>query len=347
MIKLAIIGTGGMAHHQAQQFQKIRGVKLVAACDIDPVRLKGFAEKFGIPRTFTDYQELLREREIDAVSNVTSDAFHAPVSIAALEAGKHVLCEKPLALSHAEAQRMVHAARQARRINMVQFSYRSSSAWLKACALVRAGRLGRITHFEASYLQSWLVSKAWGDWTREKAWLWRLDSSKGSKGVLGDVGVHIIDFATAVAGDVAEVNCRLKTFTEIKGQSRQGYTLDANDSAVMHCLLRNGATGVIHTSRFATGHHNRVFLTVHGTRGALEIDLKRSYHLLRVCLGADVHRESWKELDCKGAPNMFERFIKSIRTGKNDQPDFARGAAVQKVLDACFTSDRTGKTVAV
>jgi predicted dehydrogenase len=347
MIQLALIGTGGMANHQAQKFQEIKGVRLAAACDIDPARVKAFAAKYGIPKTHTDYRELLKDTAIDAVSNVTSDAFHAPVSIAALKAGKHVLCEKPLAVDYPEARKMVEAAKKSGKINMVQFSYRSSSAWLKAQQLVQAGKLGRITHFEASYLQSWLVSKAWGDWTKESAWLWRLDSSKGSKGVLGDVGVHIIDFATAVAGDVAVVNCRLKTFTDIKGKTRAGYTLDANDSAVMHCELANGATGVIHASRYATGFHNRVFLRVHGTKGALEIDLRRSSSKLLVCLGPDVHKEAWKEIECKGAPNMFQRFIKSIQTGKNDPPDFARGAAVQRVLDACFTSDRTGRPARV
>lgn len=348
MIQLAIIGTGGMANHQAQQFQKIKGVRLAAACDIDAQRVAAFAAKFGIPQTYTDHRALLRNPAIDAVTNVTSDAFHAPISIDALKAGKHVLCEKPLAVNHKDALRMVAAAKAARKINMVQFSYRSSAAWLKAQELVQSGKLGTIVHFEASYLQSWLVSNAWGDWKTSPGWLWRLDSSKGSKGVLGDVGVHIIDFATAVAGDIAEVDCRLTTFTKIKGTKRQGYTLDANDSAVLHCALANGATGVIHTTRFATGFNNRVFLRVHGTRGALEIDLDKSYTTLRTCIGpAAYHKAAWTEVECRPAPNMFERFIKSIRTGRNDQPDFARGAAVQKVLDTCFESSRLGKTLRV
>lgn len=336
-----------MANHQAEKFQEIKGVRLVAACDIDPARVKAFAEKFHIPKVFTDFRELLQDDEIDAVSNVTSDAFHAPISIAALKAGKHVLCEKPLALDYPEARRMVQVARKAGKINMVQFSYRSAPAWLRAMELVQSGRLGQITHFEACYQQSWLISKAWGDWKKEPGWLWRLDSSRGSKGVLGDVGVHIIDFATSVAGDIASLNCRLKTFTEIKGKTLGDYRLDANDSAVIHCELKNGALGVIHTSRMATGHHNRVYLCVHGTRGAVEVDLRRSQDILRVCLDKDIHREAWKDMPCKPVPNMFQRFIKSIQTGKNDQPDFARGAAVQKVLDACFVSDREQRNVPI
>jgi predicted dehydrogenase len=345
MIELAIIGTGGMAKHHAQQFQNIKGVRLAAACDIDAKRVADFAATHGIPRTYTDYRDLLRDKSIDAVANVTSDAFHAPISIAALKAGKHVLCEKPLAVTYPEAKKMVEVARKSGKIHMVQFSYRSSAAWLKAQELVQSGKLGMVVHFEAAYLQSWLVSTAWGKWQDSPGWLWRLDSSKGSKGVLGDVGVHIIDFATAVAGDIRSVNCRLKTFDKIKGKKQAGYTLDANDSAVLHCELDNGAIGVIHTTRYASGFTNRVFLRVHGTRGALEIDLDKSYTTLRVSLGKDIHQARWREVECKVAPNMFQRFIRSIQSGKNDQPDFARGAAVQKVLDACFASDASGRTV--
>lgn len=345
MIKLAIIGTGGMAHAHAEAFQKIKGVQIAAACDINPERALDFSEKFNIPHTFNDPHELLKHADVDAVSNVTSDAFHAPISIAALRAGKHVLCEKPLGVTYPEAKKMVEAARKAKRINMVQFSYRRSSAWLKAQELVQAGKLGKIVHFEASYLQSWLSSTAWGDWKTKPEWLWRLDSSMGSKGVLGDVGVHIVDFATAVTGDIAQLNCRLKTFEAIKGKKLGKYTLDANDSAIIHCELKNGALGVIHTSRWATGFANHVFLRVHGTEGALEINLTKSYTELNVCLGKDRHSNTWKTLETKPAPTMYQRFIKSIQTGKQDQPDFARGADVQKILDTCFQSNRAEKTL--
>jgi len=347
MIKLAIIGTGGMAHAHAEQFLKIKGVKITAACDIDQSRAEVFAKKFGINQTFTSVEALLADAGVDAISNVTSDAFHAPISIAALKAGKHVLCEKPLAVNYPDAKKMVLVAKQSGLINMVQFSYRSSAAWIKAREIVEAGKLGTITHFEGSYLQSWLSSLAWGDWQTNPAWLWRLDSSKGSKGVLGDVGVHIIDFATAIAGDIANLNCHLKTFTAIKGKKKDGYTLDANDSVVIHCELKNGGMGVIHATRFGTGFQNRVFLRVHGTEGALEIDLDQGYSVLKVCLGEDRHKSTWQTLECKPVPNMFQRFVKSVQTGKQDQPDFARGAAVQKVLDACFESDANSKTVRI
>jgi predicted dehydrogenase len=347
MIKLGIVGTGGMANSHADAFQKIPGVKIVAASDVSEERVQAFGKKYNIPHLFTDTETMFDAVPLDAIANVTSDAFHAPISLAAIQRGLHVLCEKPLATNYPDAKKMAEAARKKGVVNLVQFSYRRSSAWVKAVELVQSGKLGEITHFEASYLQSWLVSDAWGDWKTSPIWLWRLSQKHGSKGVLGDVGVHIIDFTTAVAGPLADVNCRLKTFTSIKGKKIGEYPLDANDSAVIHAQLKSGGVGVIHTTRFATGKANSIFLRVHGTKGALEIDLDKSWTDLQVCLGKDVRPSQWKTLKCPPAPSMFQRFIRSIKTGKNDQPDFARGAEVQKVLDLCFESDRLQKTVRV
>ncbi len=347
MIKLAIIGTGGMAHAQAEAFQKVKGCRIVAACDIDEARVKAFAQRFGIKEIYTDADVLLKQADVDAVSNVTPDAMHLPVSMKVIFAKRHILCEKPLALNASDARRMAAAAKKHKVINMVNFSYRGAPAVQKAHALVAAGKLGAITHFEASYLQSWLSTQIWGDWKSRPEWLWRLSTARGSKGVLGDVGVHILDLATFVAGDIAKVNCRLKTFTALKGRRQGDYTLDANDSAVIHCELKNGALGVVHTTRWATGHANSLRFRVHGTKGALVVDLDRDNNSIEVCLGSDVHQAKWSVLKCPPVPDNMERFIRSVRTGKNDAPDFERGAAVQGMLDACFESDATGKTVTI
>lgn len=339
MVKLGIIGTGGMAHAQADMFRKVKGCRLDAACDVDPTRVAAFATRYGIARTFTSTAELLRGGGIDAVSVVTPDAMHAPVTLEALRHGVHVLCEKPLALNVAEARKMTSAARRKGVVNMVNFSYRRSGALEKAAQWIRSGKLGEVLHFEASYLQSWLNSKAWGDWRTNPAWLWRLSTEHGSKGVLGDVGVHIIDMATYAAGEIANVECRLKTFDALKGRKINGYRLDANDSVIIQCELKNGALGTIHATRWAAGHVNSLRLRVYCERGGLEVDLDRGYEILRHCTGPAIDKATWLEMACKPAPNVVERFVRSVRTGKNDQPDFARGAAVQRVLDACFESD--------
>ena len=347
MIRIGIVGTGGIASAHATAFQAIRGCKLVAACDIVRSKAEAFGETYGIAQVYDDVGEMLSDVDLDAVSNVTSDAAHCPVSLRVIAAGKHVLCEKPLAVNYAEAKKMAQAARRKGVINMVNFSYRNSSAIHRARDLVAAGEIGHVMHVEASYLQSWLSSKAWGDWRTGGNWLWRLSSAHGSTGALGDLGVHIIDFVTCAVGDVKAVNCLLKTFHKVKGKRVGAYELDANDSAVITVELKNGGIGTIHASRWATGHTNSLLLRIFGDKGAIVVDLDSSYTELRICRGKDVDEVRWRTVKCGKTPTIYQRFVKSIRTDHNDQPDFARGAVVQKVLDACFESAQTGRTVRI
>lgn len=347
MIKIAVIGTGGMAHQHAKEFSAIRGCKLVAACDIVRERADAFASKHGIREVYSDVDELLAQSKFDAVSVVTTDDAHAPVSLKAIAKGKHVLCEKPLATNYNDAKSMADAARQAGVINMVNLSYRNAAAIQKAHQLMQQGVIGKVMHVEASYLQGWLSSTYWGDWRSGTGMLWRLSTAHGSLGVLGDIGVHIIDFATYAAGDIQSVNCRLKTFPKVEGDRLGDYVLDANDLAVITIEMIGGAIGTIHTSRWATGQRNSLRLRIYGDEGALVVDLDQSWNSLQICRGKDVDKAVWKTLACGKTPNIYQRFIKSIRTGENDQPDFGRGATVQKVMDACIKSNLKGHYVAI
>jgi predicted dehydrogenase len=348
-LRIAILGTGGMAKSHAERFSEIAGVQLVAACDLDRARVEAFAAKHDIPSSgiFTDFTTLLRECPCDAISNVTPDAHHAPLSIQALRAGKHILCEKPLGLNHTETRRMVAAAKKAGTVAMVNFSYRDWSALQAIAARVHAGEIGELRHVEASYLQTWLSSPIWGEWTTTPAWLWRLSTKHGSKGVLGDVGVHIVDFATYPAGPIKKVFAQLKAFPKAPKNRVGEYTLDANDTAVINVEFANGALGTIHTTRWATGHANRLALKLHGTKGALSFDSDLGKDCYRACLGKDTATATWQEHKAKPTPNNYQRFITAIRTGQLDQPDFARGSEIQRVLDACFESSSAGQPVTV
>jgi predicted dehydrogenase len=337
-VRLAVVGTGGMANAHAKQFLAIPGVRLTAACDIDQARVEAYAAEHGVAAAYTDLGKLLREAPVDAVVVATPDAFHTPVTLECLRAGKHVLCEKPLALNHAEAKRMVAAASRAGVINMVNFSYRSWPAIQAVADLVQRGGLGDLRHVEASYLQAWLPSKIWGNWRTKPAWLWRLSTRHGSNGVLGDVGVHIVDFASYPAGAVSKVYCQLQAFPKAPGNRIGEYRLDANDSATMSVTFKNGALGVIHTTRWCGGHANRLYLKLAGTTGTVEIDGDRGTDVYRICAGRDLDSCTWREKKAKASPNNQERFIRAVRTGVTEQPDFARGAEVQKVLDAGFAS---------
>ena len=347
MIRLAIVGTGGMAGYHAGIFSKIPGCKIVAGCDVDEAKAAAFCSRHSIPRAYSNVDLMLKECGIDAVVNVTPDRFHAPISIKAIQAGKHVLCEKPLALNYAEAVTMVKAAKSKGVINMVNLSYRNAPAIHKAHQLISSGKLGVIVHVDASYLQSWLVSTEWGDWRTSSGLTWRLSTRHGSTGVLGDIGVHLFDFASYAVGGIKTVNAHLKTFSKIKGEKHGEYTLDANDTALMQVEFEGGALGMLHVTRWATGHLNTIQLLVCGTKGALRINLDQSQDKLEISTGKDLNPGKWKQLPCPKTPSIAARFIKSIRTGINDQPDFQRGAEIQKVLDACFVSAARGKRVSV
>ena len=350
MIRIGIIGTGRVANAHVKRFHEIRGCRIVACCDIDPARAEAFAQRDELGFHCTDFNDLLAEEAIDAVAVATTDAVHAPASIAAAKAGKHVLCEKPLAVDYPEARKMVRAVHKAGVVNAVNFSYRNAPAIHHAARLVAAGDVGRVMHVKASYLQTWL-SAAWrGDWRTDSARLWRLSTAHGSMGVLGDIGVHILDFATYPVGPVKSVQCRLKTFPKAPGNRIGEYRLDANDSALLTVEFKCGAMGQIDTTRWATGHGNHLMLGIYGDEGAIEVDLDRSRDSLRVCRGRDKDKCAWKELNSRHTPNNHSQFIRAIGRGQPDGPEFpsfARGAEVQKVLDACFASDESSKPVKV
>jgi predicted dehydrogenase len=346
-LRIGIVGTGGMAHQHAEQFAKQKGVVLASCLDVVPGRAQEFAAKHGVARVAERLEDLLDE--VDAVTLVTPDGAHYEGALSVLQAGKHLLCEKPLTVTLAEAKAVAKLAKRQSakgKIGMVNFSYRRSAALQKAIELASSGKLGELRHAHGFYLQSWIATPIWGHWTNE-SWLWRMSTKTGSAGVLGDVGCHLLDLMTSVTGDVAEVRCALGNFPKI-GQDGKAYTkwnnqpLDANDTALIELRFAHGGLGVLHTSRWATGHANHLRLEVHGTEGALMFDLDRSYDTLDTCLGKDAASAKWKTVKLAPAPTIYERFVRAIKTGDADQPDLVRGAQIQAYLDACERSATSG-----
>jgi len=350
-VKIGIIGTGGMAKAHAAEYKKIKGVALAACLDVIPGRAEEFAKTQGFAHVAKDLPELFAL--VDAVVIVTPDRFHAEPTIAALKAGKHVLCEKPLTVTLEEARAVAAAAQAAAKkhvIHMINFSYRRSAAMQKGIELRKAGTIGTLRHVHSYYLQSWLGTSTWGDWHSDSM-LWRLQTAKGSGGVLGDLGCHILDLTTAVSGEVEAVRCNLATFPKLlKGKevtTYQGGALDANDTAIIELQYVGGATGIVHTSRWATGHLNHLRCEVHGTQGALRFDLDEDYDAIDLYLGKNPKTASWKKKKLKPTPNNYQRFIRAIKTGTQDQPDILRGAEIQAYLEACLTSATSGKWEAI
>ena len=347
-MRLLILGTGGMANTHAQHFVAIDGVSLVGAVDVDPSRAKAFADLHGIPNVFTSLEEAIAWGEFDAATNVTPDRAHHPTTLALLAAGKHVMCEKPLAENYAKADEMARAAEASGLVTMVNLTYRNVAPLQKAREMVLAGEIGRVRHVEASYLQSWLVSKAWGNWATESQWLWRLSTKHGSNGVLGDVGIHILDFASyGAASDVEHVFARLKAFDKAPDNRIGEYDLDANDSFTMTVDFANGALGVIHSSRWATGHLNELRLRMHGDRGALEVIHSTEGSSLRGCLGEDVETAVWRELDAGTVRTNYQRFAAAVAAGRKIEPGFRHAAELQKVLDLAIETEKARRELKV
>ena len=346
-MRLVILGTGGMAAQHAKHFADIEGVSVVGGVDVDPNRLEAFNANHNIPNGFASLDAAINWGEFDAVANVTPDSIHHPTSIAALKAGKHVFCEKPLATDAFKAFEMVEVAEQSGLVNMVDLTYRNVPQLQKAREIVVSGQIGTVRHVEASYLQSWLVSKAWGDWRTESQWLWRLSRRHGSNGVLGDIGVHILDFASYGSGlEISHVFARLATYEKAPGNKIGDYDLDANDSFTMAVDFNNSALGVIHASRWASGHLNELRLRVYGDKGAVDVQHRHDGSKLFVSLGQDVEGGDWQEMEVPPVLTNYQRFAEAVRTGQMDQPSFRHAAELQKVLDLASVSDMERKELA-
>ncbi len=338
--RVLIVGTGGMANAHAEAYATHPDAVVVGGVDPNPENLAAFQATHGVEHGFSTVADALEWGAFDAVSNVTPDAIHHATTLPFLLAGKHVLCEKPLATGHADAREMAEAATRAGVVNMVNLTYRRVPALIEAQRLIAAGAIGEVRHFEAAYLQSWLTQPAWGDWRTQDQWLWRLSSAHGSAGVLGDIGVHILDFLTFAAGlEARDISCTLTTFDKAPGGKIGAYTLDANDSFAMTLGLENGASGVVHASRFASGHFNDLSLRIYGTNGGLDVRSDQNGSHLRGCLGDDLTSATWTPLPAPSVPENYARFIDAIRSGTMVQPDFHRGAALQGLLDLAQRSD--------
>jgi len=351
-MKIGIVGTGNISLRHINEFNSIPNVKVEAVCDISEKNLTKFLsnnEGSNI-RGYLSLEDMLeKEKMFDGISNTTPDKFHKETTLQILERGYNVFCEKPLAENYNDAKDMVNAAIQSKKINMVNFTYRESSAYQKLVEFIKSGEIGKPRHVSASYYQSWLTSNKWGDWRKEDKWLWRLSTKHGSNGALGDTGVHIFDFAVNAVGDIKEIFTDLKTYYD-KGKKIKEYTLDANDGFNSLVRFENGAIGTISNTRYATGHANSLILEVFCTKGALKVELdeeRKKWSKLNVCMDENINKMTWKTIECQKTNSNYQNFIKSIQTKSNIQPDFFQGAKIQNIIDKCIESNETGRWISI
>lgn len=347
-MRLLILGTGMMAATHVREFSALDGVDVTGCVDVDPEKAEAFARTHGIAKVHATLADAVESGLYDAIANTTPDAAHFATTMDAISAGLHVFCEKPLATNAADADQMTEAANLAGIVHGVNLTYRNVSALQKARDMIVAGVLGDIRHFEAAYLQSWLTQPAWGDWRTDDKWLWRLSTAHGSTGVLGDIGIHILDFACFAAGsDIRSLACKLKTFDKAPGNRIGSYHLDANDSMVMTAELTSGATGVLHASRFATGHMNDLSLRVFGTKGGMIVTNQGPLGTLSVCAGEDSRTAAWRSIDLEPIATNYHRFTGAVISKEKMMPDFGVAARLQAVIDGALRSNETGRGITV
>jgi predicted dehydrogenase len=344
---------------------------MAALCGRDPAAVRAAAERYGWASAVTDWHALLGRDDVQLIDVCTPGDLHAEISIAALDAGKHVLCEKPVANTVAEAEAMAEAAARAaaRGIRaMVGFNYRRVPAIALARQLVAAGRLGPVRHFRASYLQDWLVDPSF-------PLTWRLQDARAGSGALGDLGAHIVDLAQYLTGElVVGVSGITATFVterplpdapaqDAPGSATGPVTVD--DAAAFTARLSSGALASFEATRFASGRKNALRLEINGERGSLAFDLERLNELefhdhtedaasagfRRILVTEPTHPYLsgwWPPGHVLGWEHTFTHQVRDLVTaiakGTDPKPSFADGLQVQRVLAAVANSARNDST---
>ncbi|CAM5710689.1 Inositol 2-dehydrogenase/D-chiro-inositol 3-dehydrogenase [Streptomyces alboniger] len=359
----------GAAHSQgwrtaARVFDLPVEPALAAVCGRDAAAVRTAADRLGWAAAETDWRALIARDDVDLVDICTPGDSHAEIAIAALDAGKHVLCEKPLANTVEEAEAMVEAAERARargQVAMVGFNYRRVPALALARRMVAEGRLGALRHVRLTYLQDWLVDP-------EFPLTWRLRKDRAGSGALGDLGAHIVDLAQYLVGEqVAGVSALTETFVRERplldgaaggltaaGGARHG-TVTVDDAAVFTGRFPSGALASFEATRFAAGRKNALRLELNGSDGSLAFDLERlnelSFHdhtepaassgFRRILVTEPDHpylEAWWPPGHGLGYEHTFVHqardLLLAVATGARPEPSFADGLSVQRVLAA-------------
>lgn len=354
-VGVAMIGCGGIAlANHLPGFGLCPDAKLVALCDSNSAVLERAKQQTGIAAAYTDYQQLLQNTDVDAVVIATPNFTHAPIALAALGAGKHVLLEKPIAMNLAEARQILDAATKSGKVHMTAFTYRFVPAMRYMKHLVSIGQIGQPFHFRAQRFQDW------GD--RNLAW--RQVKKLAATGELGDMLSHRIDFAHYLFGDITRLVARMKIFVPNRG----GETSDLDDWVSILADFKNGGTGVFESSKLATGRgeggKSPDVCEINGSEGTLVYQLGQPNQVL-------IGRKGKSGLEAAAVPPEFLKvpgsprdpstgdpvvtfrydqdfeFIDAITHGRPATPNLADGARCQAVIDAAVESDAKGAWVSV
>ena len=344
----------------------IEVVKKMICADEEDVKETG--KRWGWEKAVLDWHDVIEDKEIDLVDIAAPSAIHAEVAIAAAKAGKHVFCEKPLALTIEDAEKMVDTVEKAGVVNMIGFNCRKVPALLLAKRLIDEGRIGEIYHFRGIYQQSWLCDPGF-------PLVWRLEKKAAGYGSIGDHGAHVADLARFLVGEIEEVCCSQKTFVTkrpipafsegiVAAAGSEMGEVDVDDAASYLVRFKNMDTmGYIEATRYGMGHRNQNLIEINGSKGSIIFDMEKMNELefysnsdeahvqgyRKIQVGEGVHpymKNWWPAGHLIGYGDTFVNqaydMITAIKEGKMVKPDFVDGLICQHILEAAVKSAATG-----
>ena len=369
-LRIGLIGYGFMGRAHSNAFAQVNHffplehqVTLQAVCARDETKLKEFAGKWGYASIETDWKKLIARDDIDVIDIATPNNSHAEIAIAAAKAGKAILCEKPLGLNGPQAEKMVAAVAKAKVPNMVWYNYRRCPAVSLAKQLIEDGRLGRIFHYRAKFLQDWTISP---ELPQGGAGLWRLDAKAAGSGVTGDLLAHCIDTARWLNGEFDTVTAMTETFIKERKHTLTGKVekVTIDDASAFLARFANGSLATFESTRYARGHKALYTLEINGENGSIAWDLHDLHRLQFFDYKNESKIRGWRSIHVSDGDHPYcgnwwvpglqlgyehsfvhqvADFVKGLETGTPAGPTFKDGLATDYVTDAVLKSAKTKK----
>ena len=369
-LNVGLIGYGFMGRTHSNAFRKVNNFfdleykpVLRAICARSEDKAIDFADKWGYESVETDWRALIARKDIDLIDIATPNNSHAEIAIAAAKAGKMIMCEKPLSMDGPEGKKMVAAVEKAKVPNMGWYNYRRVPAVTLAKQLIDEGKLGKIFHYRAKFLQDWTISP---ELPQGGAGLWRLDAKVAGSGVTGDLLAHCIDTAVWLNGSIDKVNAMTETFIKERKHTETGKVqkVQIDDACAFLARFNNGSLATFESTRYARGHKALYTFEINGEKGSLAWDL-HDLHRLQYFNYADEGRvRGWRNIHVTDGDQPYMKnwwvpglqigyehtfvhqvadFIQGLSSGKPASPTFRDALETQYVCDAVLKSARTQK----
>ena len=380
-LRVGLIGCGFMGRAHSNAYLRLNNFfpvqhrpVLQAVCDVNLEKAEQFREVWGYQRAEADWRRLMEAKDIDLIDICVPNFLHREIAVAAAQAGKMILCEKPLAMDASEAEQMVRAVEAAGVANMISFNYRRVPAIALAKQIIDEGRIGRPFHYRATYLQDWTISP---DVPQGGDALWRLEVNVAGSGVTGDLLAHSIDTAMWLDGPIRRVVAKTETFVKERQHAITGRIepVGIDDACMFLAEFANGSMGTFESTRYARGRKNFNTFELNGADGSIYFNLEEpeylqffEYRQLQSSKKVESHLTGWRKIHvtnsehpymgrywvpgtCIGYEHTFLNqladFVAGIESGTPAQPDFRGGWQTQRVCDAVLESAQSGRWIEV